>query len=33
VFPWIFNIADSGITIGVILLLAENLLLARRVGA
>jgi signal peptidase II len=25
-FPWIFNIADSGITVGVILLLAENLL-------
>ena len=30
VFPWIFNIADSGITIGVILLLAENLLTARK---
>jgi signal peptidase II len=29
VFPWIFNIADSGITVGVILLLAENLLLSR----
>jgi signal peptidase II len=25
-FPWIFNIADSGITVGVIILLAENLL-------
>lgn len=24
-FPWIFNIADSGITVGVIILLAENL--------
>lgn len=24
-FPWIFNIADSGITIGVILLLADSL--------
>ena len=30
VFPWIFNIADSGITVGVTILLAENLLLARR---
>lgn len=25
VFPWVFNIADSGITIGVILLLADSL--------
>jgi signal peptidase II len=25
-FPWVFNVADSGITIGVILLLAETLL-------
>jgi len=33
VFPWIFNIADSGITVGVIVLLAENLLLSRRVAA
>jgi signal peptidase II len=33
VFPWIFNIADSGITVGVIILLAENLLLARRARA
>jgi signal peptidase II len=33
VFPWIFNIADSGITVGVIVLLAENLLLSRRVRA
>jgi len=24
-FPWIFNIADSGITIGVILLLLDSL--------
>jgi signal peptidase II len=31
VFPWIFNIADSGITVGVIILLAENFLLARRI--
>jgi signal peptidase II len=29
-FPWIFNIADSGITVGVIILLAENVLVARR---
>jgi signal peptidase II len=29
VFPWIFNIADSGITIGVIVLLADNLLAPR----
>jgi signal peptidase II len=29
VFPWIFNLADSGITVGVIILLAENLLLSR----
>ena len=33
VFPWIFNVADSGITIGVIILLAENLLLPRRLKA
>ena len=33
VFPWIFNIADSGITVGVIVLLAENLLSARRARA
>jgi signal peptidase II len=26
VFPWIFNVADSGITVGVIVLLADNLL-------
>ena len=25
-FPWVFNVADSGITIGVVLLLAETLL-------
>ena len=24
-FPWIFNIADSGITVGIVLLLVENL--------
>ncbi|HLZ83933.1 MAG TPA: signal peptidase II [Caulobacteraceae bacterium] len=33
VFPWIFNIADSGITVGVIILLAENLLAGRRARA
>ncbi len=33
VFPWIFNIADSGITVGVVILLAENLLQARRARA
>lgn len=29
-FPWVFNIADSGITIGVILLMAESLLFPQR---
>ena len=29
VFPWIFNIADSGITVGVVILLAESLLAVR----
>jgi signal peptidase II len=33
VFPWIFNVADSGITVGVMILLAENLLQARRARA
>ncbi len=32
-FPWIFNVADSGITVGVIVLLVENLLLARAAPA
>lgn len=32
-FPWVFNVADSGITVGVILLLLEGLLPARRAGA
>ncbi len=26
VFPWVFNVADSGITVGVILMLADSLL-------
>jgi len=25
-FPWVFNVADSAITVGIIVLLAENLL-------
>jgi signal peptidase II len=32
-FPWIFNIADSGITVGVVILLAENLLMSRKAPA
>ena len=28
-FPWVFNLADSAITVGIILLLAENLLSPR----
>ena len=30
-FPWVFNIADSAITIGVVLLIAESLLQPKRV--
>ena len=30
VFPWIFNVADAGITVGVTLLLADILLTSRR---
>jgi signal peptidase II len=33
VFPWIFNIADSGITVGVTILLAESLLGPHRARA
>lgn len=29
-FPWIFNLADSAITVGVVLLLAEGLIPARK---
>jgi signal peptidase II len=32
-FPWIFNVADSGISVGVILLLAENVFAARKARA
>lgn len=33
-FPWVFNVADSGITVGVILLLLEGFLpRRRRIGA
>lgn len=28
-FPWVFNVADSAITVGVVLLLLDNLLAAR----
>lgn len=31
-FPYVFNIADAGITVGVILLLADSLLSERRTG-
>jgi signal peptidase II len=33
VFPWVFNVADSGITVGVTLLLAESLFCNRKPAA
>ena len=32
-FPWVFNLADSAITVGIVLLLAENLLSPRKAPA
>lgn len=32
-FPWVFNVADSAITIGVVLLLAEGLIPSRKPAA
>ncbi|MEO8926150.1 MAG: signal peptidase II [Caulobacteraceae bacterium] len=32
-FPWVFNLADSAITVGVLLLLAENLWSPRKAAA
>jgi len=32
-FPWVFNVADSAITVGIALLLAENLLWPRKAPA
>jgi signal peptidase II len=29
-FPWVFNVADSAISVGVVLLLLDNLLAARQ---
>ena len=29
-FPWVFNVADSAITVGVVLLLLDNLLAPKR---
>ena len=33
VFPWVFNVADSAITVGVILLILDSLLSERKTGA
>jgi len=33
IFPWVFNVADSAITVGVIILLADSLLLAGKARA
>jgi signal peptidase II len=33
VFPWVFNVADSAITVGVILLILDSFLSERRVAA
>jgi len=32
-FPWVFNVADSAITVGVILLIAESVLTPKRIAA
>ena len=32
-FPWVFNLADSAITVGIVLLLAENLLSPSKAAA
>jgi len=32
-FPWVFNVGDSAITVGIVLLLAENLLSSRATPA
>jgi signal peptidase II len=32
-FPWIFNIADSAITVGIVILIAEGLFTSRRSAA
>lgn len=33
VFPWVFNVADSAITVGVILLILDSVLSERKAGA
>jgi signal peptidase II len=32
-FPWVFNVADSAITVGVILLIGESVLTPKRIAA